>query len=52
MKTYSKKEYNPPCTEVIKVQPGGLVCQSNVDELNAVLWSESIDVIDVTTLDF
>lgn len=48
MKTNLKIEYNPPCTEVIKVQPGGLVCQSNVD----AQWSESIDVIDAINLDF
>ena len=44
-----KVNYMTPCTEAIKVQHGGMICQSV--ELNAALWSEDIDVVDAT-LDF
>lgn len=44
-----KNNYIPPCTEVVKVQHGGMICQSV--ELNAAIWSEDIDVVDAT-LDF
>ena len=44
-----KVSYMPPCTEVIKVQHGGMICQSV--ELNAALWEEDIVSVDAT-LDF
>ena len=44
-----QNNYMPPCTEVVEVQHGGMICQSV--ELNAALWSEDIDVVDAT-LDF
>ena len=42
--------YMPPCTEVVKVQHGGMICQSV--ELNAALWEEDITTVDVAGLDF
>ena len=39
-----------PRTESVKVQPGGMICQSV--EVNAALWGESIDVVDAAGLDF
>ncbi len=45
-----KKTYETPCTESVKVQPGGMICQSV--EVNAALWDESIDIVDVAGLDF
>ena len=45
-----KKNYMAPRTESVKVQPGGMICQSV--ELNAVLWEESITTVDVSGIDF
>ena len=44
-----KEEYKPLSTEVIKVQTGGMICQSV--ELNAALWEEGITTVDAG-LDF
>lgn len=45
-----KNNYIPPCTEVVKVQHAGMICQSV--ELNAALWEEEITIVDVAGLDF
>lgn len=45
-----KNNYIPPCTEVVKVQHAGMICQSV--ELNAALWEEDITTVDVAGLDF
>ena len=45
-----RKTYETPCTESVKVKPGGMICQSV--ELNAALWDESIDIVDVAGIDF
>ncbi len=39
-----KKNYMTPCTESVKVQPGGMICQSV--EINAALWDEGIVIVD------
>ena len=39
-----------PRTESVKVQPGGMICQSV--ELNGALWDESITTVDVSGTDF
>lgn len=44
-----KNNYIPPCTEVVKVQHGGIICQSV--ELNAAVWEDDIVSVDAS-LDF